>query len=129
MIIIFYEFALALIFGGMIAFQVLFAPLLFIKLEMHIARAFIRAFFPWYYVYFGVLTLLATMFGFIIGFIHASIALGICFIGFVFSRQYLMRRANDSTDSGNKKRFALFHRATVIINTLQLAVIGYLLYA
>ncbi len=128
MITIFYEFALALIFGGMIAFQVLFAPLLFTKLELQVARKFIRAFFPWYYLYFGILSGLATGLAFFASNISAALALALCFVGFAISRQYLMLRANDATDSGDKKTFALFHRATVIINTIQLVVIGYLLY-
>ncbi|MFT5996916.1 MAG: hypothetical protein ACI9RV_002526, partial [Glaciecola sp.] len=48
---------LSVIFGGMVTFQVLFAPLVFIKLNIDIARPFIRAFFPFYYVYFAFLSL------------------------------------------------------------------------
>ena len=50
-------FIITLILGGMVAFQLLFAPLVFIKLDMQIARPFIRNFFPFYYLYFGILSL------------------------------------------------------------------------
>lgn len=49
---------LSIIFGGMVTFQILFAPLVFIKIKIDVARPFIRAFFPFYYLYFALFSLL-----------------------------------------------------------------------
>ncbi len=49
---------LSVIFGGMVTFQILFAPLVFIKIKIDVARPFIRAFFPFYYLYFALFSLL-----------------------------------------------------------------------
>ena len=121
-------FVTALIIGGMVAFQVLFAPLLFVKLEMSIARKFIRIFFPYYYLYFGVLSLCGFIFSlFVTNLIHTGIMMA-CTLGFIVSRQLLMPRANVATDAGNKTLFARYHRATVLINTIQLLAFGYIIF-
>jgi hypothetical protein len=117
--------ALALMFGGMVAFQLLFAPLLFTRLEMGIARKFIRNFFPFYYLYFGVLSVIACLLSFINQATFATWLLGVCSLGFLISRQILMPKANKASDSGNKKQFDTYHRFTVIINTIQLILIAY----
>ena len=122
-----YVFSLALIFGGMMAFQLLFAPLLFIKLEMAIARKFIRAFFPFYYLYFGFLTVLACGASYSLNYNLATVTLFTCTLGFLVSRQILMPMANAATDAANKARFDLSHRLTVLINTVQLIAVTYLL--
>ena len=44
-------FALALLFGGMIFFAAVVAPLVFTRLPAEHAGRFIRAFFPVYYLY------------------------------------------------------------------------------
>ena len=121
-------FVVALIFGGMVTFQFLFVPLLFTRLETPIARRFIRAFFPYYYFYFGLLALVGAILSFSLSNRPALYILGLCFIGFAVSRQGLMPKANAATDSGDKKAFDNYHRATVVINTIQLTSIGYLLY-
>ena len=116
------------ILGGMMAFQLLFAPLIFIKLEMSVARGFIRAFFPFYYLYFGVLSLAALVVALVRQEYLESLVLGASFAGFVVSRQLLMPLANKATDGGNKMQFDRYHRLTVLINTLQILAIGYLIY-
>ncbi len=120
-------FTLAIIVGGMITFQCLFAPMVFIKIEMAVARPFIRAFFPYYYLYFGALNCV------LVGVTsinpdYTTVIYGICLLGFVISRQWLMYAANNATDNGQKTRFAIYHRATVLINTLQLISFIYLLW-
>jgi hypothetical protein len=103
-----FSFVTALIMGGMVAFQVLFAPLLFIKVEMSIARKFIRIFFPYYYLYFGVLSLCGFFFSlFATNLIHTGIMMA-CMIGFIVSRQLLVPRANIATDTGNKTLFVRY---------------------
>jgi hypothetical protein len=114
----------AVILGGMVAFQVLFAPLIFIKLPSDVARPFIRKFFPFYYLYFGILSialaviaylLLGQDFGVWLLLIYTASALG-----FIVSRQVFMPLANKATDEGRQADFSRYHRITVLINTVQL---------
>lgn len=121
-------FIVTLIIGGMVAFQLLFAPLVFIKLDMQIARPFIRNFFPFYYLYFGILSLAGLAVSLIYGDYVEKLIMGLCTISFVISRQLLMPLANNATDNGNKKQFDLYHRATVLINTSQLIGLSYLMF-
>ena len=125
---IFLDLIIATIFGGMMTFQLLFAPLIFIKLENTTARSFIRGFFPFYYLYFAILCLIGCVFTVYLNAYVSLLILAGCLIGFVFSRQALMPKANDATDAGNKKRFNYMHRLTVLINTLQLIAVGFLIY-
>jgi hypothetical protein len=53
--------ALGGLFGGILAFSALFAPLVFTKLPMEHAGPFIRAVFPWYYLY--VISIITYWFG------------------------------------------------------------------
>ena len=114
----------ALILGGMVAFQVLFAPLIFIKLPNDVARPFIRKFFPFYYLYFGILSialagiaylLLSQDFGVWLLVVNTASALG-----FFVSRQVFMPLANKATDEDRQADFNWYHRITVLINTVQL---------
>ena len=119
---------LAIIVGGMITFQVLFAPLVFIQLKATIARPFIRQFFPYYYLYFGLLALLSCVLGILIGWNEQALMLVLCLVGFIVSRQILMPAANRASDKSETRRFSWLHRATVLINTAQLIVYLYLLW-
>jgi hypothetical protein len=111
---------LAIIFGGMVTFQVLFAPLVFIKLGIETARPFIRAFFPFYYLYFAALSLLYLIVSIAAQDNVQAIIAGASLLGFIVSRQILMPMANKASDQDQKTKFDKLHRATVIINTLQL---------
>lgn len=113
----------AIILGGMVAFQILFAPLIFIKLPSDVARPFIRKFFPFYYLYFGILSialvgiaylLLGQDFGVWLLVVYTASA-----VGFIVSRQVFMPLANKATDEGRQADFSRYHRITVLINTLQ----------
>jgi formate-dependent nitrite reductase membrane component NrfD len=122
------ELTIATLFGGMMTFQLLFAPLIFIKLENATARSFIRGFFPFYYLYFAILSGIATGLSFLDELMLPAALLAACFVGFLTSRQILMPLANKATDQGLKKQFDFYHRLTVLINTAQLIAIGYVLY-
>jgi len=122
----------AIILGGMVAFQVLFTPLIFIKLPNDVARLFIRKFFPFYYLYFGILSialasiaylLLNQEFGVWLMFIYIASALG-----FIVSRQVFMPLANKATDEGRQADFDRYHRITVVINTVQLIAMAVVLW-
>jgi hypothetical protein len=122
-----FNLLISIIIGGMVTFQVLFAPLIFVKLETKIARTFIRQFFPFYYIYFGALTLASLVVAVYLNRSADTIVLAASLLGSIISRQYLMPEANTASDTGNKSRFDLLHRLTVLINTLQLGAIGYLM--
>lgn len=124
-----YQLNLALLFGGMLTFQLLFAPLVFIKLDNQVARQFIRDFFPFYYLYFGLFSLSAIALCWSLSFGWQGGVNGLCFLGFVVARQILMPMANRASDSGDKLAFSRYHRATVIINTLQLGLFTFLIYS
>ncbi len=119
---------LALLFGGMLTFQLLFAPTLFTQLPLDTARTFIRRFFPFYYLFFMALTTIALVLAWLTETNTAKWLLSACLIGFIVARQYLMPAANRASDCQNKGLFNFYHRLTVIINTGQLAAISYLLY-
>ena len=120
-----YLLTLSILLGGMIAFQVLFAPAVFIKLEMPVARRFIRDFFPYYYLYFAVFSAIGA--ALTLPYQDArTVILSVCLLGFVVARQKLMPMANDASDAGDKTRFNRIHRLTVMLNTAQLVAIVYL---
>jgi len=111
---------LSVIFGGMVTFQILFAPLVFIKLGIDTARLFIRAFFPFYYLYFCIFSFAYLIVCLLAGDHIQAIIAGVALGGFLISRQVLMPMANAASDSNQKSKFDVLHRATVVINTLQL---------
>ncbi len=126
----------SMIVGGMLSFQILFAPLVFIKLKSEQARPFIRSFFPYYYLYFAFLSLLLVVIDGSFVFVDSLadqvantitavllfLTSIIVFIGFVISRQILMPRANKATDEGRSEDFTRYHRLTVLVNTVQLII-------
>ena len=123
--------ALGGLFGGILAFSALFAPLVFTKLPMEQAGPFIRAVFPWYYLYVIVFGFLSAIFaglaaaGFWVLSSSAIVALAS-----VYTRQVLMLQINELRDrelAGDKVAGAEFntkHRLSVIINSVQLLVAG-----
>lgn len=124
--------SLALAFGGMSFFSAVLAPLVFTKLPVATAGAFIRQVFPWYYLAMGAATLVA-MISLILepgGYVSWQVAaMGLVVIGFVYARQFLMpaiNRARDADINGDRqsgRRFHRLHRLSVVINGLQWAVI------
>lgn len=123
--------ALGGLFGGILAFSALFAPLVFTKLPMEQAGPFIRAVFPWYYLYVIVFGFLSAIFaglaaaGFWVLSSSAIVALA-C----VYTRQVLMLQINELRDrelAGDAAAGAEFkskHRLSVIINSVQLLLAG-----
>jgi uncharacterized membrane-anchored protein YitT (DUF2179 family) len=114
----------AVILGGMVTFQILFAPLIFIKLPSEIARPFIRKFFPFYYLYFGLLNIGLSILSYFWIEQDYGVSLVAVFIitslGFIVSRQIFMPLANKASDQNRQADFNLHHRITVTINTVQL---------
>ena len=114
----------AVIVGGMVTFQILFAPLIFIKLPSDIARPFIRKFFPFYYLYFGLICIGLSALSYIL--IEQAYGMWLLTIfaitsfGFIVSRQIFMPLANKASDQNRQADFTSHHRITVTINTIQL---------
>ncbi|HEX4855831.1 MAG TPA: DUF4149 domain-containing protein, partial [Limnobacter sp.] len=116
--------ALGGLFGGILAFSALFAPLVFTQLPIDQAGRFIRAVFPWYYLYVIVFGLASAIFaalagaGFWVLFPTALVGLAS-----VYTRQLLMLQINELRDrelAGDKAAGAQFnskHRLSVIINS------------
>lgn len=120
--------ALSLTWGGMTFFSAVMAPLVFTKLPLETAGAFIRQVFPWYYLVMGLTTLLAVLLllpgiGAGVGWPAALSAFAL--IGFVMARQLLMPRINAARDAelagdaGAGKRFKRLHGLSVLINGAQ----------
>jgi len=125
-------FAIAALFGSMLFFSVVMAPLIFVKLGGENAGRFIRQVFPWYYlvvIALGAIAALALVFS---RPLDGAILAGVAGVG-VATRQGLMpmiNRARDAMqdgDEGAKKRFARLHRLSVWINATQIIAIAIVL--
>lgn len=123
--------ALGGLFGGILAFSALFAPLVFTKLPMEQAGPFIRAVFPWYYLYVIVFGLLSAIFaGLAGGGFWVLVPSALIGLASVYTRQVLMLQINELRDrelAGDKAagtEFNAKHRLSVIINSVQLLVAG-----
>jgi len=115
--------------GGMLFFAFVFAPLVFMKLPAESAGPFIRQVFPVYYA----VGLGGSALGALLAALPAwpeAIALVIVSAGFVVARQGLMPRMNRlrdadlAGDESAKQPFARLHRASVILNLIQMIVVA-----
>ena len=121
--------SVAALFGGMLFFSSVMAPLVFIKLPTATAGGFIRAVFPWYYLVMGATSLVGLIF-ILVGSANELILewtlMSIILFGFVVARQWLMpqiNKARDAATAGDSKqsdRFNRLHRVSVVINAMQL---------
>ena len=115
----------AALFGSMLFFSFVMAPLIFTQLDEATAGRFIRAVFPWYYVVLGKLSMLAGILLFLAAPLEAGVMLGIASLA-LFSRQILMPRINRLRDralEGDReadRQFNHLHRLSVAINMVQL---------
>lgn len=127
---------LAALFGGMLAFSVLFAPLVFIKLEAATAGGFIRQVFPWYYLYVLVTGGLSALGLAVTGApLWAIATAAVVALLAVYTRWVLMAQINALRDrelAGDEeagKAFQARHRLSVWINGAQLIAAAVLLAA
>jgi hypothetical protein len=123
--------ALGGLFGGILAFSALFAPLVFTQLPIDVAGRFIRAVFPWYYLYVIVFGLLAAILAALAGAdFWVLVPTALIGLASVYARQVLMLQINQLRDrelAGDKAAGAQFnfkHRLSVIINSVQLLAAG-----
>lgn len=120
----------AAVWGGMLFFAGLFAPLVFMKLPADEAGGFIRALFPVYYLVFGSVSLLTGLLMAISGGkTVASTVMLLVGAGFLLARWVLMPRINrfrDASLAGDAAAGASFrtwHRASVSLNLLQMILV------
>jgi hypothetical protein len=122
-------FAIALLFGGMVFFAAVMAPLVFTKLPGDVAGRFIRQVFPFYYLY--VLAISAVG-GIALLPLRSPDAVALMAVALVtvWLRQVLMVRINRLSDAARggdtaaKPRFDRAHRLSVVINLAQVGVVG-----
>ncbi len=116
------------LWGGMLFFAAVYAPLVFLRLEADTAGRFIRQVFPAYYLAMGVTSLVAASALLLVdrNAVVDAVTMLVVGGGFWFARQVLMplvNRARDAQlagDSAARTRFARLHRASVTINVVQL---------
>ncbi len=116
------------LWGGMLFFAAVFAPLVFIKLDAETAGRFIRQVFPVYYLSMGIVSVVAAI-AIIVSHAHGTadaLAMILVCLGFWFARRVLMPRINLARDadlegdSDAKGRFKRLHRTSVLINAVQM---------
>ena len=123
--------AVAAVFGGMLFFAFVYAPLVFIKLGTETGGRFIREVFPVYYVAMGAASIAAAVplaFG---SAARGGDALAMVCIGIVFflARFVLLPVINRNHDAGlagdvaAKKHFDALHRVSVIVNLVQMVAV------
>lgn len=125
-------FAAATLFGSMVFFSAVMAPLIFVKLGGESAGRFIRQVFPWYYLVILALGGVAALLLVFQRPLDAAIMAGVTCAG-AAARQLLMpaiNRARDAMlagDDARKRRFSTLHRLSVWINAAQIIAIAVVL--
>ena len=117
----FVSFLLPFLIGSLVFFAALVAPNTFKNLDETNARKFIRSMFPKLYLWGAVLSLLIAILLFSINQFFAFLLL-IVFIGFIYSRQFLMKIINESSDKKDSAKFKKLHTFSVIIFFSQLLI-------
>lgn len=112
-------------FGGMLFFAAVLAPLIFARLPAATAGGFIRQVFPVYYLVMAGTTALGALGAArgapIDGAILAGLAVGFLAARFVLLPNInLLRDAALAGDAPSETRFRLLHRASTVLNTIQL---------
>ena len=116
------------VFGAMVFFAFVYAPLVFIKLGTETGGRFIREVFPVYYVAMGATSIAAAVLLAFASATRGADALAMACIGVVFflARFVLLPIVNRNRDAGQagdlaaKKRFDVLHRASVVVNAVQM---------
>ena len=117
-----------MLFGAMIFFSFLVAPITFIKLEAKSAGQLIRSIFPHYYLIIIIFSLIAAVLLTLANHTSAILMLFIALTG-LFSRQSLIPKINNyrdaeiAGDTNAKLKFDRLHRLSVGINGGQIIVL------
>ncbi len=109
----------AILFGGMVYFAAVFAPVVFRHLPADVAGGLVRRVFPVYYLVGLLLAGLAGLAALPGRPIEGAVLLAVA-VGFFWARQILMPRINTARDAGANARFSRLHRFSVTINMVQL---------
>ena len=120
--------ATSMLFGAMLFFSFVVAPITFIKLEAKPAGQLIRSIFPHYYLVLIIFSLIPALFLALVPHTTALLMLTVALSG-IFSRQSLMPKINNyrdaeiAGDSSAKSKFDSLHRLSVGINCAQIIVL------
>lgn len=119
----------AVVLGSMVFFSFVMAPLIFIKLPAETSGPFIRQVFPVYYLALAILCGLAGAL-LLSSDRLAGVSMLAVSLAFVLARQALMPAINRLRDAqlrgepgAEKNAFGLLHRASVVLNYIQLVVV------
>ncbi len=118
----------SLVLGIMLFFSFILAPMIFKVLPPDNAGVFIRAIFPYYYLV--NLLILGMILGFYIfyqTFILDFYLVLTSALLFFFNLVYLMPKINKLKDERNEKAFKISHFISVVINFVQLVMLGIVL--
>ena len=116
----------ALVLGGMVFFAAMFTPLIFAKLETETASGFIRQVFPVYYRVMAALSIVAALPIWYRAEAWVMAAVAALFIVAMVALMPAINRARDARTAGDqaaRRRFALLHRLSVLINLAQLVAV------
>ena len=117
--------AAAVLFGSMLFFSAIVAPVAFVSLDAPNAGLFVRRLFPWYYLAICVLAFGAALVLAAARPLEAAVMAAVA-AGGMIARQVLMPRINryrDRSLAGDDqagRRFDILHRASVWLNAGQL---------
>ena len=113
----------ALLFGSMVFFAGVMAPLIHRKLPPEVAGAFLAEVFPIYYLVLLVLSLLGALAAFKPNPIAAG-ALVLVALAFLYARVFLLPRINRLRDDMDAPEgaFRRLHHQSVVINIVQMIV-------
>lgn len=115
-------YLLAGVIGVVLFFTVAVAPTIFKVLPQEWAGTYVRSFFPKYYAILGITCLLAAVLS---QYIPIKITASNCSVLLAVSLWVLTPAINTAKDSNNTSRFNLLHGASVAINMIILAMLGY----
>jgi len=120
------DIIVSLLLGSMVFFAVVVAPTVFQSLTPDQASNFLRTIFPRYYLW-GIVFSIAALGVCVFHSPKGSVLMTLILFGFVYSRQILMPKINESRDAylssesaEDKSRFDALHRRSVIINVAQM---------
>ena len=120
-------FLIPFLIGSLVFFSSIVAPNTFINLDEKSARKFIRTLFPKIYTYAAILSLLISIFLLKVEVFYSFIFFVIS-LGYIYSKFFLMKKINDSSDMKDDNKFKILHRFSVIIFILQLILMGFIYY-
>ena len=124
--------SVATVFGSIVFFSAVVAPVAFVKLDKENASQFIRSIFPWYYLLIGLLSFIAVV---SLAFNKFDIAalMTIVLVGALISRQILMPNINKQRDrqltgaTDAEAKFNRLHRYSILINLFQMGIALYVM--